>query len=354
MSFKYKQIMITGGAGFVGSNLAIRLKSDHPEVTIIVLDNLKRRGSELILERLKKYGIDFQHADVRNKADLEGVSGDLIIECSAEPSAQAGINGGLDYLVDTNLGGALNCLNLAAALKADFLFLSTSRVYPFDRIGELSFKETATRFEFNTSAVKSGVSAKGISEDFPLAGVRTFYGATKLAAEYLIKEYIHFKKIKAIINRCGLITGPWQMGKVDQGVVVFWLAAHILGKPLKYIGWGGKQVRDFINISDLYELVKLQLDDFDAHSGSIFNVGGGRDFSFSLLELTKACQKVTGRKIKITDDPATRDGDICWYIGDSSKARACFDWAPRKNITQTLEEINEWAQAHKKFIEAIV
>src|SRR4051812_25987042 len=111
---EYKHILITGGAGFVGSNMALKLKRDYPEVSITVLDNLKRRGSELSLKRLKDAGITFVHGDIRNKEDLvfdEKI--DLLIECSAEPSVLAGIDGSPEYLMNTNLVGTLNCLELA-------------------------------------------------------------------------------------------------------------------------------------------------------------------------------------------------------------------------------------------------
>ena len=354
MKFKYKKIAITGGAGFVGSNLAVKLKEHYPKVEITALDNLKRRGSELILSRLKDYGIKFKHADVRNREDLENVSCDLVIECSAEPSAQAGIQCGLDYLINTNLTGAVNCLELARRENANFIFLSTSRVYPFGAINDLSFRETDSRFELDASQEFPGVSGEGVREDFTLNGPRTFYGATKLAAEHLIGEYVHFKGVKSIINRCGVITGPWQMGKVDQGVVVFWVVAHMLGKPLQYIGWRGKQVRDFIHIDDLFNVINLQLNNFEKYSGEVFNIGGGKDCSFSLLELTEICSKLTGKKISFSEDNTIRPGDVQWYLSDTAKAQSQFDWFPKKNLEETVGEILTWTQEHKHFLGSIV
>src|SRR5476651_361092 len=130
----YKNILITGGAGFVGSNLALKLKKDCPQLNITVLDNLKRRGSELSLKRLKAADIDFVHGDIRNKEDLVFEKVDLLIECSAEPSVLAGINSSPDYLMNTNLIGTLNCLEVARAHGAACVFLSTSRVYPISYI----------------------------------------------------------------------------------------------------------------------------------------------------------------------------------------------------------------------------
>lgn len=353
MNLPYKKILITGGAGFVGSSLAIKLKEHYPKTKVIALDNLKRRGSELILQRIRQHGIEFIHGDVRNKEDFEDISCDLIIECSAEVSCIAGLNKGLEYLINTNLMGAINCLDLALSLKADFLFLSTSRVYPFDRINKLVFKETDTRFKLADNNIL-GVSSKGIREDFSLEGVRTFYGACKLAVEHLIKEYIYFRGVRAIVNRCGIITGPWQMGKIDQGIVVFWLASHIFGRPLRYFGWGGKQVRDFIHIDDLFNLVKLQLTDFEKYNGEVFNVGGGQRFSFSLLELTNLCQKITGKKLSLSEETSLREGDVCWYISDISKVCASYDWVPQKSLDKTLVEITKWIEKNKNILNGIL
>jgi CDP-paratose 2-epimerase len=122
-----------------------------------------------------------------------------------------------------------------------------------------------------------------------------------------------------IINRCGVIAGPWQFGKVDQGIAVFWLASHMFGKPLKYIGFGGKgkQVRDMMHIDDLVELVILQLSDPAKFAKDVWNAGGGREFSVSLLELTSLCQKITGKKVDIGSDPVTRYADIPVYVSET-------------------------------------
>ena len=356
MNFPYKKIAITGGAGFIGSNIAIKLKENYSGIQVIALDNLKRRGSELNLPRLKKSGVNFIHADIRDKKDLQRVSCDLVIECSAEPSCTAGIDTGLDYVIDTNLLGTVNCLDFASVNKADFLFLSTSRIYPFGKINSLDFDEEETRFSLALGQEVPGVSEKGINEEFTLDGAKTFYGATKLASEMIIKEYIYFKGLRALVNRCGVIAGPWQMGKVDQGIVGFWLASHIFGRPLKYLGWegSGKQVRDFLHIDDLFKLLELQLKNFNKCDNCVFNVGGGADFSFSLKELTEVCQKVTNRKVPTTEDPSVRPGDVKWYITDTSKVSLEFDWKPKIKLEDTVAQIAQWIKSDKEFLKGIL
>ena len=111
----------------------------------------------------------------------------------------------------------------------------------------------------------------------------------------------------AIINRCGVLAGPWQMGKVDQGVITLWVARHVFGLPLKYIGYGGlgKQVRDVLHVNDLFDLIVLQMSSPESWDGRIYNVGGGREVSVSLLELTELCRRATGREVPIGRVPET-------------------------------------------------
>lgn len=305
--------LITGGAGFVGSNLAIEFKKNNKDLHVVAFDNLRRRGSELNIQRLKENGVEFIHGDIRNKEDFAGLGeNDVIFECSAEPSVLAGFNSSLEYLINTNLFGTINCLEYARKCGADFVFLSSSRVYPVKTINALNFTETSTRFELCDKQPIKGVSSKGYTEDFPLNGSRTLYGATKLASELIIQEYIEMYGLRGIINRCGLITGSWQMGKVDQGVVVYWVAKHHYEQPLNYNGYGGKgkQVRDILHVKDLYRLLKIQIDNMPAYNGEIYNVGGGLERSISLLELTHLCQKYTGNKIPIKSVIEERVGDM--------------------------------------------
>lgn len=353
-----KKIVITGGAGFVGSSLAIELKKNYPNYEIYCLDNLKRKGSELNVARLGKAGVQFVHGDIRNKEDFEALpQADVLIEASAEPSVLAGLNGGSpDYLMNTNLFGTVNCLNYAVKCKADFIFLSTSRIYPIRTIETLSFEEQETRFSLTDNQSVMGVSSKGIAENFPLDGARSLYGTTKLASELIIQEYQEFYNLRTVINRCGVLTGPWQMGKVDQGVMVLWIAKHYFEQQLAYIGYGGsgKQTRDMLHIADLYRLIDWQLHNMDKVNGEIMNVGGGADVSVSLQELTAICQKVTGKTIPITKIAENRPADIRLYVTDNTKVTALTGWKPSIGITQIVEEITEWLDENRAALEPIL
>jgi CDP-paratose 2-epimerase len=338
------RVLVTGGAGFVGASVAVHLAGRHDR-EVVALDNLRRRGSELNLPRLAAAGVSFVHGDVREPADLAAVGPvDALVECSAEPSVLAGVDGGLDYLVRSNLVGAYNCLELCRARGAQLVFLSTSRVYPHTRLAAVSLDETASRFAAAAGQEQPGVGPAGVSEAFPLDGPRTFYGATKLAAELLVGEYAHVFGLRTVVNRFGVIAGPWQMGKVDQGIVTFWLAAHRFGRPLTYLGFGGsgKQVRDLLHVDDAAELIALQLAEPEQFAGGTFNAGGGAERSVSLLELTALCRETTGREIPVTGSDETRPGDVPWYVSDCARVEALCGWRPSRTPAQVVADVDAW------------
>ncbi|MBO9999864.1 MAG: NAD-dependent epimerase/dehydratase family protein [Cyanobacteria bacterium SID2] len=351
-----QRVLITGGAGFVGSSLGLGLAQRYPDWQIVALDNLKRRGSEFNLPRLKEAGIEFVHGDVRNSEDLDPkvLEPTVILECSAEPSVLAGY-GSPGYLLQTNLVGTINCLELARQTQADFVFLSTSRVYPIAYLSQLNYIETETRFQLLDEQPFPGASQYGIAEDFPLDRSRSLYGTTKLASELLIAEYADAYNLRTLVNRCGVLTGPWQMGKVDQGVFALWVARHYFQKPLKYIGYGGtgKQVRDFLHVADLLDLIDLQLQQFSDLKGETFNVGGGAENQVSLYETTQICQAVTGNSIEISSVSENRPGDIPIFVTDSRKVMSRTGWEPKRDIRMTLTDIYNWMVREHKTIRQI-
>ena len=350
----HRSVLVSGGAGFVGSNLATKYKQRYPDSRVYALDNLKRRGSELNIPRLRQAGVEFIHGDVRNKEDFPEFEVDLILECSAEPSVLAGYGSAPDYLLNTNLVGTLNCLEHARKRRADFVFLSTSRVYPIQVLSNLHYAEAETRFVLADEQPYTGASAFGVAEDFPLEGPRSLYGASKLASELFIQEYGAAFDLRTVVDRCGVITGPWQMGKVDQGVFSLWMARHYFGGELSYIGYGGKgkQVRDFLHIDDLFELVDIQAQQLARFDGQTFNIGGGVERSLSLLETTTLCRQITGGKVTIHRQPETRVADIPLYITDHRKITDLCGWQPSRGAQQTLNDIYEWISNNEGLVRA--
>jgi CDP-paratose 2-epimerase len=345
----YEHVLVTGGAGFVGAALAIAFKNKSPETEVVAFDNLRRRGSELNLDRLREAEVRFVHGDVRSPEDLHSLTPDLILECSAEPSAQAGYGGSPQYLVNTNLAGCFNCLELARRAKSAFVFISTSRVYPYRRLNDLRFTEDDTRYTLCADQDIVGASDRGVAESFPLDGPRSLYGATKLAAEVLIAEYGDAYAMRYVIDRCGLLTGPGQMAKSDQGVMALWIAAHYFKKDLAYIGFGGsgKQVRDLLHVDDLFDVVWEQTGNLDRYGGQIFNIGGGAEGSLSLLETTALCEEITGNRIQFGRLAENRPADVRTYITDYRRYSGLTGWRPQRLARETLASIFDWVRAEE-------
>ena len=151
-------------------------------------------------------------------------------------------------------------------------------------------------------------------------------------------------KNKYLINRFGVIAGPWQFGKQDQGFVSLWVAKHMLKKKLSYIGFGGKghQVRDIIHIDDVCEIILCQLKKINKIYNDTFNIGGGPKNSLSLKDLTLKCQKITKNKIKISKKLKTSILDIPYYVTDNRKIFNTYKWKPFKSVDQTIKDIYFW------------
>ncbi len=342
------RILITGGAGFVGSSLASLFLRQTPKNEFVVLDNLRRRGSELNLARLRDLGARFYHGDIRCISDLSDLPGvfDLLIEASAEPSVHAGQDGSPDYVLQSNLVGTLNCLEYARKNVDALIFMSTSRVYSIGPLRAIKLVESDTRFEIAPDQTLPGIGHDGISEEFPNHLHRSFYGATKLCSEMILQEYVASYGLRAVTNRCSVITGPGQFGKVDQGVFGMWVAAHCFDRPLTYTGFGGtgKQVRDLLHPRDLFELINLQLEKLDECAGASFNVGGGTSNSTSLLEFTDLCREATGCRVPVSQDEHTQNVDVPLYITDCAKVSATFGWHIKTGLREIVEETSQWVR----------
>ncbi len=350
------RILVTGGAGFIGSQIGLALRRELPDATVIALDNLRRRGSELALPRLRAGGVSFVHGDVRVPDDIAAVGAvDLLLECSAEPSVHAGDGTSPAYVVQTNLNGLVNCLEHLRRLGGDLLFLSTSRVYPIAGLRALPLQLRGERLDIADPATGTGWSANGIAETFPLAGSRSLYGATKYAGELLIEEYMALYGLRAVVNRCGVVAGPWQMGKVDQGFVAVWMARHVYGGRLAYAGFNGRghQVRDVLHVADLCDLIVRQAADLPRYAGPARNVGGGHANATSLAELTALCRRVSGTALAIGADPGTRAADIPYYVSDCAELLRRTDWRPRRDLPALLEDVHRWLVDERRLLEPI-
>jgi CDP-paratose 2-epimerase len=224
------------------------------------------------------------------------------------------------------------------------LFLSTSRVYPMTHVNALAFTEEPTRFVLSDAQQLRGASGDGIAESFPLDGVRTFYGTTKLASEMLLEEYAAAFGLQFVTLRFGVISGPGQMGKVEQGVFSLWMARHLWGDSLTYKGWGGagKQVRDVVHIDDVRDLTDRVLARWDVLAGKTLNAGGGCSVSASLREATALCQEITGRTLRVEQIAETHQSDVRVYLTDHSALSELTGWRPRRDVRQILSDLQQW------------
>ena len=343
------KILITGGCGFVGSNIAIYLKYKLKKAEIIVFDNFFRKGSLLNKKRLLENKIKIIRGDIRSEKDMSQIPNfDFLIDCAADPSALSGIKNGLSYLVETNINGTLNSLNLVKKNKAKIIFLSSSRVYSHEKINSLKFKVIDKEIVPKKSCTGFNLK-KGISENFDTKGLKTFYGFTKISAENLIKEYSNIFEIDFVINRSGVISGPWQWGRVDQGFVAYWIMAYTFKKKLKYIGYGGKgyQVRDILNVQDLCRLIEIQITNFKKFNNETFNIGGGMFSKISLAKLSEMCKEISNTSMEPSTSKEKRSGDIPYYVSDFSKIQNLSGWKPEIHIEKTIEDIYLWVNKNK-------
>ena len=333
------KILVTGGCGFVGTNLCIFLKKKNFKVFSI--DNLSRKGSSYNLGLLEKNKIRNFKIDISNFKKFKKIPKvDIIIDCCAEAAVEISKNE-LDRVFNTNLVGTHNVLKKAKNDKSKIIFLSSSRVYPI---------RTLNNFVKSKNINRPIKSLKKINENFDLDGPRSIYGFTKLASEMLIEEFSYQFGIKYIINRCGVISGPLQFGKQDQGFVSLWIWRHLNKLKLSYIGYGGKgnQIRDVLHIDDLKELINIQIKNFNNIYNKKFCVGGSTKSYTSLKDLTIICEKVTGNKIKFKKQRKTSIYDIPYYLTDNSYITKTYKWSPKKNITNIVKDTYKWLIENKK------
>ena len=329
------KILITGGCGFVGSNIAIYLKKNLKKVQVYSLDNLSRNGSSLNKKRLDEINIKNFNINIENFKKIKFLPKfDLIIDCCAEPAIEAS-KYDTDRVFNTNLLGTFNILKKCLQDKANIIFLSSSRVYSIQKLRDLVKR---------TNIIKPLKIKYKIDENFTTSSASSLYGFTKLASEKLIKEMLYKTNLKFIINRFGVIAGPWQFGKQDQGFVTLWVARHLLKKKLSYIGFGGKghQVRDILHIGDVCEIILIQIKKIKKINNKTFSIGGGINNSISLKDLTIKCEKLTKCRIKFKSVSKTSIFDIPYYVSDNNKLKKFYKWKPSRNIDKILKDIYDW------------
>ena len=346
-------ILVTGIAGFAGSNIASELMSLHPSIKILGLDNFSRKGSEQNINFFNAKNLNLIRGDIRSQSDIDALPKvDWIIDCAANPSVLAGLDGQSSsrQVMEHNLLGTINLLEYCKKHKAGLILLSTSRVYSASELAVLPMELSIDRFELKPSEIK-GISQNGITENFPTNAPISLYGASKLASETLILEYGECFDFPVWINRCGVLAGAGQFGKADQGIFSYWVHSFREKNPLKFIGFDGTghQVRDAMHPKDLVPLLTRQMMEPDMDVPKVINLGGGIDNSMSLKELSNWCEERFGSH-KIISSDEVRRMDAPWIVMDSKVAQNVWNWNIQTSLDQILDEIADHADKNPNWL----
>ncbi len=301
-----------------------------------------------------------------------------MIDAAANPSVLAGVDGktGSRELMEHNLWGTVNLLEVCKREEAGMILLSTSRVYSIPALCALPVREKNGAFVLEETGADYG--PRGITEDFSTAAPVSLYGASKLASEQIALEYGAAFGFPVWVNRCGVMAGAGQFGKADQGIFSFWIHSWARKAPLKYIGFGGTghQVRDCLHPADLGELVRKQMERGglkdeggrmkDEGKGAlqpaglsgrreaggtcrIFNVSGGVGSARSLRQLSAWCAGEFGPH-EVASDLTPRAFDLPWVVLDSARAEETWDWRPCRGVEEICAEIARHAREHPEWL----
>jgi len=332
-----RHLLITGGAGFVGTNLASRLVQDGRRV--LVLDNLARPGVERNLRWLKANSgarLSTQIADVRDRAALrEAVRGaEAVFHLAAQVAVTTSLEAPLaDFAV--NLQATVMLLEELRRLRrpVPLLYTSTNKVYgalpdvPLARIGD--------RWESEDRRLRE----HGISERQPL-DFSTPYGCSKGGADQYVLDYARHFGLPTIVFRMSCIYGPHQHGTEDQGWVAHFLLRALAGEPVTVYG-DGAQVRDVLHVTDLVDAMLRTHEDAERLAGTPFNVGGGPRNTLSLLELLRKIEELEGEAPEV-GFAKERAGDQRWYVSDTSRLNRATGWKPVTDVREGVESLHDW------------
>lgn len=333
-----KKLLITGGCGFIGTNLADHFASHGSAVT--VLDNLSRRGAIKNMQYLqeKHPKISFVHADIRT--DLQALSReiastDVILHFASQVAVTTSWENPREDF-EINAIGTMNILEAIRSQKTNpvLMYASTNKVY--GGMEDISVSLANNRYIYNELP-------EGISES-RLLDFHSPYGCSKGTADQYIRDYARMYGLRTVVMRQSCIYGPRQYGITDQGWVAWFMVAACSGQPLTVYG-DGKQTRDILYISDLAQAYETALNQIDTVSGQIFNIGGGAKNTLSVLELLQFLSAKLGRSVDYTFAP-WRPGDQPCYISDISKAKKILNWQPEIGTEEGLELLFEWVNSH--------
>jgi CDP-paratose 2-epimerase len=333
-------VLVLGGAGFIGSNLAHRLMAQGQRV--LIFDSLARPGVEKNLRWLQqKYPdqIRVHIADVRNREAIDEAvrRATAVYHLAAQVAVTTSIADPIEDF-EINARGTLNLLEALRVQrkKIPLLFTSTNKVY-----GDLMDVQLGEN-DFCYYPSDTQIQQQGISEARPLA-FHSPYGCSKGAADQYVLDYAHTYGIPAMVFRMSCIYGPHQFGTEDQGWVAHFLIRALQGHPLTLYG-DGKQVRDILFVDDLINAMQLAHKHIDRTAGQAFNIGGGPSNTLSLLQLLNLIEKIQGEPVAHNFDEWRR-GDQRYYVSDTNKFEQVTGWRAQVTVEEGLIRLFDWLQS---------
>jgi CDP-paratose 2-epimerase len=331
-----KPVLITGGAGFIGTNMADYLLSNN--IPVIVMDNLSRQGVIKNLEWLKskwKNRVEINIADIRNpfavKQAVEKAS--HIYHFAAQVAVTTSVtNPEEDF--EVNLQGTLNILNALRNMDhpPSLLYTSTNKVY--GNLAGLELQENKSNYTPENPSFKNG-----INEAQPLS-FHSPYGCSKGSADQYVCDYARLYQIPAVVFRMSCIYGPHQCGTEDQGWVANFLIRAREDQNINIYG-NGKQVRDILYVEDLVKAMELARQNIKTLSGEVFNIGGGAENAVSLLEVLHIIAELQGQQPSTTFGD-WRPGDQFYYVSDYGKFKQATGWKPQVRYERGIKKLYEW------------
>ena len=344
------KILITGGAGLVGSHCAEFFSKNNPKNKVIVLDNLMRSkifeydkdSVEFNWNYLKQFkNIERIKGDVRSEADVKKAIGggvDVVIHTAGQPGVPSSVRMPLEDF-SINAFGTLNVLEAARKKSKDtvIIYCSTNKVYG-ENVDKIALAEEDKRYVFK--------DIKGVSEEMctDLTG-HTPYGVSKLVGDLYVQEYSYIYKMKTGVFRMSCTYGTRQFGFEDQGWVAWFIIATLFNKPITIYG-NGKQVRDMLYADDLVDAFNLFINS-NSERG-LFNIGGGPDNTISLLEFLDELESLTGKRPKVNFSQ-WRPSDQKVYITDTTKLEESLNWKIRVKVKEGIGELTKWVKENESY-----
>lgn len=331
------KVLIAGGAGFVGTNLALYLHDKGYEVTIF--DNLSRGTAQKNIKYIEAKYPDIKKiiGDVRNFDEVSKAveNQEAVFNLAAQVAVTTSLISPREDF-EINILGSFNLLEAVRKTKIPLIYTSTNKVYG-DNVNNIPIEELEKTYDFANE-----LKGKGIPESFSVdAKEHTPYGCSKLAADKYTQDYYYIYGVPTVVNRMSCIYGLHQFGTEDQGWLAHFIISALKKDHLTIFG-DGKQVRDVLFAGDLVRLLHSELENIDKVKGETFNVGGGPNNTISLLQLLEKIKQL-GSETSISYSN-WREADQKVYYSDISKAKELLGWEPQVNSEDGIEKFYEWAK----------